>query len=229
MVRRIIYIDRRVSYSDLYHSALLGKFINCMMVDGKKSLAEYIVHKALNESARQLATILNTEVSPLSVIEKAIENIKTGFIIIRRKVGANSVQIPHPVEDHKQLSVAIINLKNTIRELQEKSKRSIVECMTEILVNTYQNKGVAVKKKEEVEQIAVKNRVFVHYSWMRKKVKKKNAKKNKKKEGTGFNNSLLSMKNDNMEMDNNVEEQLAKVKATIVQDGIESTLDATAA
>ena len=97
------------------------------------------------------------------------------------------------------------------------------------MVNTYQNKGVAVKKKEEVEQIAVKNRVFVHYSWMRKKVKKKNAKKNKKKEGTGFNNSLLSMKNDNMEMDNNVEEQLAKVKATIVQDGIESTLDATAA
>jgi small subunit ribosomal protein S7 len=198
-----------------------------MMIDGKKSLAEHIVHQSLNESARQLATILNTEVSPLSVIEKAIENIKTGFIIIRRKVGANSVQIPHPVEDYKQLSVAIINLKNAIRELQEKSKRSIVECMTEILVNTYQNKGVAVKKKEEVEQIAVKNRVFVHYSWMRKKIKKKNAKK-KKKEGVGFSSNLLSMRNENIDMDNNVEEQLAKVKANIVQDGIDSTIAAAA-
>jgi small subunit ribosomal protein S7 len=171
MSRKLIFIDRRVSISSKYHNPLLGKFINCMMLDGKKSIAEKIVYSALENAAKKLS--VETE----SLFDKIVDNAKIQYIILKRKVGANTVQIPHVVDERKQNSTTLIMIKNTIREIQQKSKRSIIECMEEVFVQTYKNEGPVVKKKDEIEQTAIKNKVFSHYSWMSKKIKTKTIKK----------------------------------------------------
>lgn len=180
MARKLVFIDRRVSISDKYPSPLLGKFINCMMLDGKKSIAEKIVYSALEKAANKI------QINPAELFDKIVHNGKIQYIILKRKVGANTVQIPHVVDDRKQISTTLIMIKNTIRELQQKSKRSIIECMEDVFVQTYKNEGPVVKKKEEIEQIAIKNRVFSHYSWMSKKIKSKTTAKKSFK--TNFQN-----------------------------------------
>ena len=174
MTRRIVFIDKKISYDDRHNSPLLGKFINCMMLDGKKSVAERVVYTALDAAAKKL------ELNPLTLFEKVVSNAKIEYRILKRKVGANTVQIPHPVDEHKQISMTLIMLKNTIRELQEKSKTSVISCMENVFLNTYKNSGEVIKKKEEIDQTAIKNRVFSHYSWMSKKIRKKNIIKKKK-------------------------------------------------
>jgi small subunit ribosomal protein S7 len=171
MTRKTIYIDRKISYSDKYNSPLLGKFINCMMLDGKKITAEKIVYEALEKASQKV------QGNPLEVFEKIIANCKIQYIILKRKIGANTVQIPHVVDERKQISVSLLSLKNIVRELQNKSKKSIIECLEDVFVHSYKNEGPAVKKKEEIEQIALKNRVFSHYSWMSKKIKAKTSTK----------------------------------------------------
>ena len=171
MSRKTICIERRVSYSDKYHSPLLGKFINCMMLDGKKTIAERIVYTALEKASQKV------QGNPLEVFEKIINNCKIQYIILKRKVGANTVQIPHVVDERKQLSVTLITLKDIVREIQSKSQNSIIECLEDVFIHTYKNEGPAVKKKEEIEQTAIKNKVFSHYSWMSKKIKAKNTTK----------------------------------------------------
>jgi small subunit ribosomal protein S7 len=167
MTRKIIFIDKRISYDNKYKSPLLGKFINCMMLDGKKSTAEKVVYTALEAAAQK------AEMNPLTFFEKIVENSKLQYRILKRKVGANTVQIPHVVDEHKQISMTLLMLKNVIRELQEKSKRSVIECIEDVFNHTFKNSGPVVKKKEEIEQTAIKNRVFSHYSWMSKKIKAK--------------------------------------------------------
>jgi small subunit ribosomal protein S7 len=172
MSRKLIFIDRRVAISDKYASPLLGKFINCMMLDGKKTIAEKIVYKGLEKAAQK------AQVDPLVMFEKIVQNAKLEYVILKRKVGANSVQIPHPIDERKQISTTLLMMKNVIREIQAKSKRSIIECIEEIFSHTFKGEGPVIKKKEENEQTAIKNRVFSHYSWMSKKIK--NPSKNKK-------------------------------------------------
>jgi small subunit ribosomal protein S7 len=167
MTRKVKFIDKRIWLDNKYHSPLLGKFINCMMLDGKKNIAEKVVYSGLENAAQK------AETNPLTFFEKIVENSKLQYRILKRKVGANTVQIPHVVDEDKQMSMTLLMLKNIIRELQEKSKRSIIECIEDVFTHTFKNSGPVIKKKDEIEQTAMKNRVFSHYSWMSKKIKAK--------------------------------------------------------
>ena len=91
MSRKLIFIDRRVAISDKYASPLLGKFINCMMLDGKKTIAEKIVYKGLEKAAQK------AQVDPLAMFEKIVQNAKLEYVILKRKLKCNNSLIENKV------------------------------------------------------------------------------------------------------------------------------------
>lgn len=165
MARKSLNIVPRVYCDYEYNNPNIGKFINMIMKDGKKHKAYLIVYNSLKKASEVLKQ------DPISLFDKVLENISSEFVMIVRKVGNTNIQIPVNVDKHKQTSRALIRLKNIIRDKRTKGLDS-TECLSEELINAYNSKGSAVKKKEEIEQLSIKHKVFAHYSWMKQKIEK---------------------------------------------------------
>jgi small subunit ribosomal protein S7 len=156
MPRRRIVERREVPPDPVYNSPLVTKFINCMMWDGKKSVAERIFYAAM-ERVRQ-----RTKEDPLKIFKQAIENAKPKVEVRSRRVGGATYQVPVEVNPHRQLSLAIRWLVNAARERGEKR---MIERLANELIEASQNKGGAVKKREDTHRMAEANRAFAHYRW----------------------------------------------------------------
>ena len=139
-----------------YRSVLVAKFINCMMKDGKKSVAESIFYKALNIIKEK------TGKNPLEVFEKAVENVKPVLEVKSRRVGGATYQVPIEVRPERRISLAI---KWIINSARARSERGMVLKLANELLEAYNNKGGAIKKKEDTHRMAEANRAFAHYRW----------------------------------------------------------------
>jgi len=150
-------VERREAGADpRFSSPLVAKFINCMMWDGKKSTAEHIFYRAL-EKVRERAND-----DPLKVFKKAIENCKPMLEVKTRRVGGANYQVPVEVNSNRRTSLSIRWLIGYARARGEKG---MMEKLSAEIMDAANNRGAAIKKKEDTHRMAEANKAFAHYRW----------------------------------------------------------------
>ena len=155
-----ITASREQMKGDPRHDSLLAsKFINCLMLDGKKTVAQGVFYDALDEIAKRGET---GEDSPMEVFETAIENIKPYIEVRSKRVGGASYQVPMQVNKARQQSLAIRWLLEAIRG---KKGRPIHLKLADELLAAYKKEGVAYTKRENTHRMADANKAFSHYRW----------------------------------------------------------------
>ncbi len=147
---------RQILPDPKYGSVLVAKFINCMMRDGKKSVAERIFYQALDIIGQK------TGKNPLEVFEKAVENVKPILEVKSRRVGGATYQVPVEVRPERKVSLAV---KWIIQSARARGEKSMVNKLANELLDAYNNRGAAIKKKEDTHRMAEANRAFAHYRW----------------------------------------------------------------
>jgi len=150
-------VERREVTADPVHgNPLIQKFINCLMHDGKKSVAQRIVYGSL-EQIRQ-----KTSDDPVKVFKKALENIKPTLEVKTRRVGGANYQVPVEVNRNRQAS---LSLRWLIGYARERSEKSMVDRLTAELLDAANNRGGAIKKRDDTHRMAEANKAFAHYRW----------------------------------------------------------------
>ena len=153
---------RRVDKRDVlpdprFNDRVLSKFVNIIMVDGKKSIAERIVYSALNIASEKLKIK-----SPIDLFKNALNNVKPGIEVRSRRVGGATYQVPVEVRSERAQALAIRWIVDASRKRNEKS---IIERLSQEFIDAHENKGNSVKKKEDTHKMAEANRAFAHYRW----------------------------------------------------------------
>jgi small subunit ribosomal protein S7 len=156
MARRREAQKREVIPDSKYNDVLVGRFVNNVLRQGKKSLAERVVYSALDTIAEK------TKEDPLKVFHKAIENTSPLLEVRSRRVGGATYQVPVEVREKRRVALSIRWLINNAKG---RSGRSMAEKLTAELLDAYSNQGGAIKKKEEVHRMAEANKAFAHYRW----------------------------------------------------------------
>lgn len=140
-----------------YNSRLVSKFVNCVMWEGKKSVAQRIVYDALDIISRRVK-----DKSPLEVFEQAVENCKPNVEVRSRRVGGSNYQVPMPVNKKRQQTLAI---RWIIQAAREKKGRPMSQRLAQELLDAYKREGKAYTTKENVHRMAEANKAFSHYAW----------------------------------------------------------------
>ena len=157
MPRRRVVSKREIPADPLYQSALVTKFINCVMSDGKRSTAERIFYKSFDIIKEKTAD------DPLKVFKKAIDNVKPSLEVKSRRVGGSNYQVPVEVNPNRRLSLSIRWIVGYARS------RGDGKTMQEKLANEFMDaanlRGGAVKKREDTHRMAEANKAFAHYRW----------------------------------------------------------------
>ncbi|WNC71885.1 30S ribosomal protein S7 [Thalassotalea psychrophila] len=157
MPRRRVVGQRKILPDPKFKNELLAKFINILMVDGKKSTAEKIVYGALD-----ILTEKNTEKEHLELFEIALENIRPSVEVKSRRVGGSTYQVPVEVRPVRRNALAMRWLVDAARKRGEKS---MAQRLANEMLDASDNKGSAVKKREDVHRMAEANKAFAHYRW----------------------------------------------------------------
>jgi len=139
-----------------YGSTLISKFVNTVMAEGKKSLAEKIIYESM-EQVKQKA-----KEDPLKMFEKAVENTRPMLETKSRRVGGATYQVPIEVSLNRSTSLAVRWL---IRYSRARGGKSMVEKLSAEIIDAVNNRGGAIKKREDTHKMAEANRAFAHYRW----------------------------------------------------------------
>ena len=145
-----------VAADPVYQSSLVSKFINSMMWDGKKSTAQGIFYDAMKKLEEKGGD------EALKLFKKAIENAKPLLEVKSRRVGGANYQVPVEVNPYRRTSLAIRWLISYSRGRTEKG---MVDKLANELLDAANNRGAAIKKKEDVHRMAEANKAFAHYRW----------------------------------------------------------------
>jgi small subunit ribosomal protein S7 len=156
MPRRRVVAKREILPDPLYNSQLVTKFINSVMGEGKKSVAEGILYGALNRVAEK------TQDDPMKAFKKAIENVKPALEVKSRRVGGSTYQVPVEVRPNRRTSLAIRWIIDYATQRGEKTMR---EKLAAELMDASNLRGGAVKKKDDTHKMAEANKAFAHYRW----------------------------------------------------------------
>ena len=154
MPRRRVAAKRKVLPDPVYNSILVTKFINGVMWEGKKSLAEKIFYSAMEKVGEK------TGEEPLKAFKKAVDNVKPNLEVKSRRIGGATYQVPLEVSQDRRNTLAIRWIVGNARKRNEKT---MVDQLVGELVDAINNRGSAIKKKEEVHRMAEANRAFAHY------------------------------------------------------------------
>ena len=140
-----------------YNSKLVSKFINCLMWDGKKSVASKIFYDAMD-----LATKKVKDVPPLELFETALNNVKPYVEVRSRRVGGANYQVPMQVNKSRQQSLAFRWIINACRE---SGGRPMSERLADELSAAYRKEGKAMQTRENTHRMADANKAFAHFAW----------------------------------------------------------------
>ena len=154
MPRRRVVAKREILPDPKFGSQLLAKFMNHVMVDGKKSVAEHIVYGALDIVADRK----NGE--PLELFEKALDNIRPMVEVKSRRVGGATYQVPVGVRPSRRTALAMRWLVDSARKRGEKS---MAQRLAGEVADAAEGKGAAMKKREDVHRMAEANKAFSHF------------------------------------------------------------------
>ena len=147
---------REVMADPIYNSKLITKFINAIMLDGKKSIAQKIMYGAIaNLDARG-------EESGFEIFERAVENIKPLLEVKSRRVGGATYQVPVEVRDVRRQTLA---LRWLIEMSRKRNERTSVERLANELFEAASERGNSFKKKDDMHKMAEANKAFAHYRW----------------------------------------------------------------
>jgi small subunit ribosomal protein S7 len=155
-MRRAGAAKREVLPDPKYGSRLVAKFVNIMMIRGKKSTAEQIMYDALTaveERSKQEA---------LKMFKTAIDNVKPAVEVKSRRVGGSTYQVPVEVRPDRRTSLA---MRWLIGAARRRGERSMAEKLAAELTDAANNRGTAVKKREDTHKMAEANKAFAHYRW----------------------------------------------------------------
>jgi len=139
-----------------YNSLILSKFINFVMYDGKKSVAEKIIYGALNQIKEK------TKDDPIKIFNEAINNIRPNLEVRSRRVGGATYQVPVEVKTKRSQTLA---LRWLLEATKKRKNKSMSEKLFYELMDAYQRKGSAIKKREDTHKMAESNKAFAHYRW----------------------------------------------------------------
>lgn len=140
-----------------YGSLVAGKFINCIMRNGKKTVAQRIFYQAIDIIREKMP-----DKDPMEVFHQAVENVKPELEVRSRRVGGASYQVPMPVNKKRQQSLAI---RWIIGAAREKKGRPMAIKLAEELIAAYHKEGGAMTKRENVHRMAEANKAFAHFAW----------------------------------------------------------------
>ncbi|HSI34921.1 MAG: 30S ribosomal protein S7 [Phycisphaerae bacterium] len=140
-----------------YNSKLLSKFINCLMWDGKKSVAQRIMYDALDIIKNKLA-----DVPPLEVFETALNNVKPFVEVRSRRVGGANYQVPMQVNRKRQQSLAFRWILSACRD---QGGRPMSQRLADELMAAFKKEGKAMNTREQTHRMADSNKAFAHFAW----------------------------------------------------------------
>jgi len=156
MPRKGPVTKRDVLPDPVYGSKVVTRFINKVMLDGKKGIAESIVYDAFDIIRSK------TGKDPLEVFEQALENVMPVLEVRARRVGGANYQVPVEVRSDRRLTLGIRWMVGFARQ---RSERTMRERVAGELMDAANNTGAAIKKKEETHKMAEANKAFAHYRW----------------------------------------------------------------
>ncbi len=140
-----------------FGSLLASKFVNCLMLDGKKSIALEIFYGALGVIKERI-----TDVDPIEVFTQAVENVKPAIEVRSKRVGGAAYQVPMQVNRARQQSLAIRWLLIAVRE---KKGRATHLKLADELIAAYKREGAAMTRRENIHRMAEANKAFAHFAW----------------------------------------------------------------
>lgn len=152
-------LQRDIAPDRKYNSVLVQKFINKVMIDGKKQLSEKLVYSAIEKAAKTLK-----QENELEVFEKAIKNVAPHLEVKSRRVGGANYQIPFEVKGNRQTHLAFMWFVEAARSRRKGMGKSFDEVLAAEIVDAFNNTGNAVKKKEDTHKMAEANRAFAHFA-----------------------------------------------------------------
>jgi small subunit ribosomal protein S7 len=155
-MRRRAALKRQVLPDPKFGDQVLAKFINCVMREGKKSVAEAIVYGAFDRMSKR------TGKDPLQTFHDALENVKPALEVRSRRVGGATYQVPVEVRPERRQALAIRWL---IQTAQGRSEKTMIERLAGELLDAANGRGAAFKKREDTLRMAEANRAFSHYRW----------------------------------------------------------------
>lgn len=148
--------DKRAILPDMkYNSVLLAKFINNIMKEGKKALAEKIIYQAFDRIEKK------HRAEPYEIFNNAINNVKPYLEVTSVRVGGANYQVPSPVDERRGYALAT---RWIIEAANKRSEKAMVEKLAEELFDAANNRGVAIKKREDTHKMAEANKAFSHFS-----------------------------------------------------------------
>ena len=157
MSKRFTASAAQLSPDPRYGSKLAAKFVNCLMHDGKKSVAYRVFYDAMERIEEKMPEV---EGGPIEVFHEAIENIKPSVEVRSKRVGGANYQVPVPVAEKRQQTLAIRWLLESIRG---KKGRPIHLTLADELMAAQKREGAAMNKREQVHRMADANRAFAHF------------------------------------------------------------------
>ena len=150
-------LARDIKPDPIYNDITVARFINKLTLDGKKEKARGIFYHSLEQIKK-----LEPSQDPISVFKKAIENCKPSMEVRSRRVGGSTYQVPVDVRPARKMTLA---MRWLVIHSRSRKGKPMAESLAKELIEAYNNRGNAVKKKEEVHRMAESNRAFSHYNW----------------------------------------------------------------
>lgn len=140
-----------------YNSKLVSKFINCLMYDGKKTVAQKVFYDAMDQISKKMK-----EVPPLELFETAVNNVKPFVEVRSRRVGGANYQVPMQVNKRRQQS---LSFRWIISACRESGGRPMADRLADELIAAYKKEGKAMATRDQTHRMAEANKAFAHFAW----------------------------------------------------------------
>lgn len=156
MARRRVAAKRETLPDPKFHDTLVTKFINVLMLCGKKSLAEQIFYGALDQVGER------SKQEPLGIFKRAMDNVKPVLEVKSRRVGGSTYQVPVEVRPERRQA---LSARWIVSAAKSRSERTMQGRLAGELLDAANNTGISIKKKEDTHKMAEANKAFAHYRW----------------------------------------------------------------
>lgn len=157
MVRKFTASRKTLKPDTRFDSLLVSKFINCLMHDGKKSVATCAFYRAMEIIEKQIP-----EESPVDVFTQAVENVKPAIEVRSKRVGGATYQVPTPVSHRRQQALSI---RWILEAARGRKGRPIDRSLADEFMAAFRREGTAMTKRENVHRMADANKAFSHFAW----------------------------------------------------------------
>lgn len=157
MSRKQKKVKRTILPDPVYKDKVIAKFVNCMMLDGKKGTSEKIFYEAMDILSKKVK-----DEKPNKVFRKAVDNVKPVLEVKSRRIGGQNLQVPVEIRPARKEALAI---RWIISNIRKKKGVGMSKILADELFAAFNNEGASVKKKEEVHKMAESNKAFAHFNW----------------------------------------------------------------